>query len=180
VAKILNLSDLFHDLLKDIYYAEKKILKALQKMEKAIGKDSKLAKAFNKHFHETEGQVERREQVFKLIGQKPMGKKCEAIEGLASEAEELMKEVDCIATLEAGLLAGAQAVEHFEIARYDTLIEWGKLLGYDRAVSLLAETLEQEKKTDKLLNNMAQCEINERAFEAEEGLKQEPSRKSAA
>ena len=163
---IKNLNDLFVDMLKDIYYAEKKILKALPKMEKAVGKDSKLAIAFNKHFHETEGQVERLEQVFELIGEKPKGKTCDAIEGLTEEAEELMKNVDCIATMQAGLLAGAQAVEHYEMARYGTLVTWAKLLGHNDAAKLLQETLDQEKSTDKALNDMAVREINQSALDA--------------
>ena len=177
---VTNLSELFVDMLKDIYYAEKKILKALPKMEKAVGKDSKLATAFNKHFHETEGQVQRLEQVFELIGEKPKGKTCAAIEGLTEEAEELMKEVDCQATLEAGLLAGAQAVEHYEIARYGTLIEWAKMLGYKEAVKLLEETLNQEKKTDQSLNDMAVREINQRALDAQKAREQESTLKSGS
>jgi ferritin-like metal-binding protein YciE len=167
--KIITLNDLFVDLLKDIYYAEKKILKALPKMAKALHKGSQLALAFERHHEETEGQVERLEQVFEIVGVPPRTKKCEAIEGLAKEASELMDEVDCEATLEAGLLAGAQAVEHYEIARYGTLIEWAKVLGYRDAVELLAETLEQEKKTDELLNKLAVSLINQRAAQAQSG-----------
>ena len=112
MATVANLTDLFTDMLKDIYYAEKKILKALPKMAKSLEKGSELAAAFEKHREETEGQVERLERVFEIFGQKPKAKKCDAMEGLAAEADELMKDVDCNATLEAGLLAGAQAVEN--------------------------------------------------------------------
>jgi ferritin-like metal-binding protein YciE len=163
---IENLNDLYVDMLKDIYYAEKQILKALPKMAKKLGKDSKLAAAFEKHYQETEGQVERLEQVFALLDMKAKGKKCEAIEGILAEGDELMKEVDCKATLEAGLAAGAQAVEHYEMARYGTLVEWSKLLGYSKAAKLLQETLDQETKTDELLTDMAESGINERALEA--------------
>jgi ferritin-like metal-binding protein YciE len=160
---VTTLEDLFVELLKDIYYAEKKILKALPKMAKKVGKESDLAKAFEKHREETEGQVHRLEQVFAIVGQKPKAKKCAAIEGLAEEADELMQEVKDKPTLEAGLLAGAQAVEHYEMARYGTLVEWAKLLGHEDAARLLNETLEQEKKTDELLTKMAQSSINEAA-----------------
>jgi ferritin-like metal-binding protein YciE len=170
---IVNLSDLFSDMLKDIYYAEKKILKALPKMAKKLGKDSELAAAFEKHRQETEGQVERLEQVFQIIGEKPKAKKCMAVEGITEEADELMSEVKCKETLEAGLLAGAQAVEHYEIARYGTLVEWAKLLGHDEAVQLLEETLEQEKKTDEILNKMAMDEINQKAMEAQQGREED-------
>jgi ferritin-like metal-binding protein YciE len=128
-------------MLKDIYYAERKILKALPKMIKAVGRESKLGEAFEKHFEETEGQIERLEEVFESIGQKAKGETCQAIEGITEEAQDLMHEVDCKATLEAGLLAGAQAVEHYEIARYGTLVEWAKRLGHAHAVKLLEQTL---------------------------------------
>jgi ferritin-like metal-binding protein YciE len=164
--KVITLHELFVEQLKDIYYAEKKILRSLPKMGKAVGKESELAAAFEKHREETVGQVERLEQVFKSIGEKPKGKKCAAIEGLAEEADELMDEVENTATLEAGLLAGAQAVEHYEIARYGTLIEWAKVMGHDEAAGLLQETLEEEKKTDQALGKMATSRINRNAFDA--------------
>jgi ferritin-like metal-binding protein YciE len=164
---VTNLNDLFTDMLKDIYYAEKKILKALPKMAKSLEKGSELAAAFEKHRTETEGQVERLEQVFEIFGQKPKGKKCDAMEGLAAEADELMDNVDCNATLEAGLLAGAQAVEHYEIARYGTLVEWAKRLGHPDAAKLLQQTLDEEKKTDLALTKMALKTVNERALNAQ-------------
>ncbi len=162
---IETLNDLFLDLLKDIYYAENKILKALPKMAKHAD-SPKLIEAFETHYEETLGQVDRLKQVFKEIGEKPAGKKCPAIEGLTEEADELMKEVEDAATLDAGLLAGAQAVEHYEMARYGVLVEWAKLLGYKRSVKLLQETLDQEKATDKILNKLAMAKINDRALEA--------------
>jgi len=184
---IADLNDLFADMLKDIYYAEKKILKTLPKLAKAVGKDSPLAAAFEKHRQETEGQVKRLEQVFGIIDQKPKAKKCDAIEGILKEGDALIKEVDCKATLRAGLLAGAQAVEHYEIARYGTLVEWAKRLGRQDAAELLEETLEQEKNTDSSLNEMAVKEINQAAVDAldedeeeEEKKPRTPSRRRAA
>jgi ferritin-like metal-binding protein YciE len=115
-----TLEDLFHDTLKDIYFAEKKILTALPKMAKAAQSDE-LRAAFEKHHAETEGQVERLEQVFDLIGKKAQGKTCDAIVGIVKEGQEVMKEYKGSPGLDAGLLAGAQAVEHYEISRYGTL-----------------------------------------------------------
>jgi ferritin-like metal-binding protein YciE len=137
-------------------------------MAKKLGKDSELAQAFETHREETEGQVERLEEVFRLIGSKAKGKKCEAIEGLNKEAEEAMEEIEDQATLEAALLAGAQAVEHYEIARYGTLVEWARVLGHDDAAELLEETLDEEKKTDDLLSDMAVSSINQRAAQGGE------------
>jgi ferritin-like metal-binding protein YciE len=163
MSSVISLHDLFVDMLQDIYYAEKQILKALPKLAKAVGPKSKLAAAFQKHRDETEGQVDRLEDVFRSIGEKAKGKKCPAIEGILKEGDELIKEVECQATLEAGLLAGAQAVEHYEIARYGTLIEWAKLMGHKEAVRLLETTLAEEKKTDALLTKMAESSINQEA-----------------
>jgi len=164
MSSVTTIEDLFVEQLKDIYYAEKKILKALPKMSEAIGNSSKLAAAFEKHREQTEGQIERLEQVFEIVGETPKGKKCAAIEGLTEEADELIDEVESRTTLEAGLLAGAQAVEHYEIARYGTLVEWAKVLGHEDAAELLQETLEEEKSTDLLLNKMAISEINRKAI----------------
>ena len=173
MSSVTSLNELFLDMLKDIYYAEKKGLKALPKMAKALGKESDLAAAFETHREETERQIERLEQVFDMIGEKPKGKKCAAIEGLAEEADELMDEVENPAVLAAGLLAGAQAIEHYEIARYGTLVEWAKVLGHDDAAELLEETLDEEKKTDELLNEMAIGEINQHALESGEDSEEE-------
>lgn len=164
---IADMNDLFLDMLKDIYYAEKKILKALPKLAKAVKEESpELAQAYEKHFKETEGQVERLEQVFEIIGKKASAKKCEAIEGILEEGEELMKNTDCKCTLVAGLLAGAQAVEHYEMARYGTLVEWAKLLGHEDAADLLQETLDQEENTDETLTKLAKDGINQKAIDA--------------
>jgi ferritin-like metal-binding protein YciE len=178
--KVITLHELFVDMLRDIYYAEKKILRALPKMAKAVGRQSQLAAAFETHREETQGQVERLEQVFKSIGEKPRGKKCAAIEGLTEEADELMDEVENAATLEAGLLVGAQAVKHYEISRYGTLLEWAKIMGHGEAVKLLEETLAEEKKTDQLLNKMATSRINQDAMDAaNENVKETPEAAAA-
>ena len=158
-----KLDDLFHDTLKDIYFAEKKILAALPKMEKAA-RSPELKKAFEKHRGETMGQVERLEQVFGLIDAKPQGKSCEAILGIMKEGEEIMDEYKDSPALDAALLAVAQAVEHYEMSRYGTLKTWAGELDLDRAVKLLDETLQEEKKTDAALSQLAVMVIN---YEAE-------------
>jgi ferritin-like metal-binding protein YciE len=157
-----KLNELFHDTLKDIYYAEKKILTALPKMAKAAQSDD-LRAAFKKHEAETEVQVERLERVFEIIGKKAEGKTCEAILGIVEEGQEIMKEYKGSPALDAGLLAGAQAVEHYEISRYGTLKTWADELGLKDAVSLLEETLEEEKKTDVTLTKIAETVVNQQA-----------------
>ena len=157
-----KLDQLFHDTLKDIYFAEKKILVTLPKMAKAAQSDE-LKAAFEKHRDETEGQIERLEQVFTLIEKKPQGKTCAAIVGITDEGAEIMEEYKGSPALEAGLLAAAQAVEHYEISRYGTLIAWADELGLDDAVSLLQETLEEEKATDQALTEIAKTAINQQA-----------------
>src|SRR5205814_3973132 len=138
-----KLDDLFHDTLKDVYFAEKKILTALPKMMKAA-RNKELKAAFEKHRGETEGQVERLEQVFAIIDAKPQGKTCDAIVGLVKEGESVVDEYKGSPALDAGLLAVAQAVEHYEISRYGTLKAWAQELGHDNAVELLDETLDEE------------------------------------
>src|SRR6201996_5304806 len=162
-----SLQELFHDTLKDIYFAEKKILTALPKMAKAA-QSEELQAAFEKHEGETEGQVERLEKVFALIEQPAKGKTCEAINGIVEEGKEIMKEFRGSAALDAGLLSAAQAVEHYEISRYGTLKTWAKELGLDEAVSLLEETLEEEKKTDEALTELAESAVNQEAQQAAE------------
>ena len=130
MAKLTSLDDLFLNMLKDIYYAEKQILKALPKMAKKAESD-KLRQAFEHHLEETEGQVERLEQVFALIEQKPAGKTCPAIKGILEEGNEAMKEAADSDVLDAGMIADAQAVEHYEIARYGTMIAWANQLGHE-------------------------------------------------
>jgi ferritin-like metal-binding protein YciE len=162
-----TLDDLFHETLKDIYYAEKKILTALPKMAKAA-QSKELQAAFEKHEGETEGQVDRLEKVFGLIDQPAKGKTCDAINGMIDESKEVMKEFRGSAALDAGLLAAAQAVEHYEISRYGTLKTWAKELGLDEAVSLLEETLQEEKKTDEALTELAESAVNQEAQQAAE------------
>ena len=157
-----QLDEMFHDTLKDIYYAEKKILAALPKMAKAAQNED-LSAAFEKHHGETEGQIERLEQVFELIEEKPQGKKCAAIEGILEEGQEIMKEYKGSPALDAGLLAAAQAVEHYEISRYGTLRTWAEELGLDDAMALLQETLDQEEETDQALTKLAEAVVNQEA-----------------
>jgi ferritin-like metal-binding protein YciE len=154
-----DLNALFLDTLKDIYYAEKQIYKALPKMAKAANSD-KLTAAFEKHHEETEGQIERLEQVFELIGKPARGKKCDAIEGILDEGKEVMKEYEHEPALDAGLLAAAQAVEHYEISRYGTLKSWATKLGIKDAVRLFDQTLAEEKETDDTLTKLADSEVN--------------------
>ena len=148
------------DTLKDIYYAEKKILSALPKMVKSA-QSPQLKAAFEKH--ETEGQVARLEQVFEIVGAAARGKRCEAIEGIIEESKEIMVEYKGSSALDAGLLAAAQAVEHYEISRYGTLKTWAKMLGHSKAVSLLDQTLREEVKTDADLTKIAETAINAEA-----------------
>ncbi len=162
MAKEKTLRDLFHDTLKDIYFAEKKILGALPKMAKAAQAEE-LKAAFEKHEGETEQHVDRLEQVFEAIDAKPQGKTCDAILGIIEEGQEVMKEYKGRAALDAGLIAAAQAVEHYEISRYGTLKTWAQELGLDDAVSLLDATLEEEKKTDEALTELAESEVNQHA-----------------
>ena len=157
-----HLGELFHDTLKDIYFAEKKILSALPKMAKAA-RSRELKAAFEKHEGETEQQVARLEQVFKSIGETPKGKTCDAIMGIMKEGEEVMDEYKGSPALDAALLAVAQAVEHYEMSRYGTLKTWAGELGIDRAVKLLDATLQEEKKTDAALTRLAVTVINHQA-----------------
>ncbi len=158
-AKDKNLNDLFFDTLKDIYYAEQQILRALPKMAKAAHSDKRRA-AFEKHHGETEGQVERLEQVFELIDKPARGKTCEAMQGLLDEGKEIMEEYKGTEALDAGMVAAAQAVEHYEIARYGTLKQWAQQLGIKDAVRLLDQTLQEEKKTDEALTSLAEASVN--------------------
>src|SRR6201746_1523866 len=155
-AKNKDLNDLFLDTLKDIYFAEKQILKALPKMAKAAQSD-KLRAAFEKHHGETEGQVERLEQVFQLLDKPARAKTCEAIQGILDEGKEIMEEYKGTEALDAGMIAAAQAVEHYEISRYGTLKQWALQLGMKDAVRLLDQTLQQEKKTDASPTSLAEA-----------------------
>jgi ferritin-like metal-binding protein YciE len=157
-----GLEDLFHETLKDIYYAEKQILKALPKMAKGAESDE-LRKAFEMHREQTEGQVERLEKVFEMIGHPARGKTCDAIVGIIEEGQEVMEEFGGTHAIDAGLVSTAQAVEHYEIARYGTLKTWANQLGMDEAVELLDQTLQEEKETDHRLTELAESEINQEA-----------------
>jgi ferritin-like metal-binding protein YciE len=157
-----KLEELFHDTLKDIYFAEKKILTALPKMAKAAH-SGELRAAFEKHYGETEGHVERLEEVFAAIGQKPQGKTCAAIVGITDEGAEIMAEYKGSPALDAGLLAAAQAVEHYEMSRYGTLRTWAEQLGLGDAVTLLEATLEEEEATDAALTKIAETVVNQEA-----------------
>jgi ferritin-like metal-binding protein YciE len=157
-----NLNALFLDTLKDIYYAEKHIYKSLPKMAKAATSDD-LRDAFEKHHDETEGHIERLEQIFELLGEPARGKKCDAIEGILDEGKETMNEYKGAPALDAGLLAAAQAVEHYEISRYGTLKSWADKLGMKDAITLLDQTLAEEKKTDETLSKIAVSAVNAEA-----------------
>ena len=157
-----TLRDLFHDTLKDIYFAEKKILTALPKMAKAAQAED-LKAAFEKHEAETEGHVERLEEVFAEIDELPCGKTCDAIVGIIEEGQEVMKEYKGTPALDAALLAAAQAVEHYEISRYGTLRTWAQELGLGQSVKLLDATLAEEKNTDEALTQLAESSVNQHA-----------------
>ncbi|MER8433688.1 ferritin-like domain-containing protein [Mesorhizobium caraganae] len=157
-----DLEDLLLDGLKDIYYAEKKILKALPKMAKGAY-DEQVSAAFQKHLAETEGQVERLEEVFALLGVPARGKTCPAIDGILEEGSEILEEYKGSPSLDAGLVGAAQAVEHYEIARYGTLIAWAAALGKEDVIELLDATLEEEKATDDTLTALGEAGVNERA-----------------
>ncbi|CDZ34335.1 Protein YciF [Neorhizobium galegae bv. officinalis] len=160
-----TLDDLFHETLKDIYYAERQIVKALPKMARGA-QDPKLKAAFEKHREETEGQIDRLKQVFEIIGKRAQGKTCPAIDGIIEEGEEILDEFKGTPALDAGLLAAAQAVEHYEISRYGTLRAWAQQLGHRDAVTLLEQTLAEESKTDEALTALAKTAVNTAAQKA--------------
>ncbi|KEC72195.1 UNVERIFIED_ORG: ferritin-like metal-binding protein YciE [Rhizobium esperanzae] len=162
MAKEKTLEDLFYDTLKDIYFAERQILRALPKMARAA-QSSELKAGFQKHLEETEGQVERLQQVFEKIGKRAQGKTCEAIQGIIAESEDIMEEFKGTPALDAGLISAAQAVEHYEIARYGTLKTWAAMLGLKDVVSLLDQTLQEETATDKTLSQLATTAANQKA-----------------
>ncbi len=157
-----RLDELFHDTLKDIYFAEKRILATLPKMAKAA-QSPDLKKAFEKHRGETEGHVTRLEKVFAAIEKKPQAKTCDAIVGITDEGGAIMKEYNGSPALDAGLLAAAQAVEHYEMSRYGTLKSWARKLRLNDAARLLEQTLEEEKKTDATLTEIAEAAVNQHA-----------------
>jgi ferritin-like metal-binding protein YciE len=159
---IKTMDDLFLHVLQDIYYEEQQILKALPEMiEKATNRE--LTTAFKSHLGETEKHVSRLEQAFELIGEKPKGTSCPAIDGIIKEANEVAGEIDDKAVLDAALVAAAQAVEHYEITRYGTLIAWSQELGRDAVGKLLNTTLNEEKAADKKLTSIAEKKVNLKA-----------------
>ena len=159
-----DLKALFLHQLKDTYFAENAILKALPQMAEAA-ESEELRGAFAVHLKETEGQVRRLEQIFELVGEKPEGIPCKAIQGVIEEGQEVLQEFEDGEALDAGLIAAAQAVEHYEIARYGTLLAWAKQLGLSEAQGLIEETLVEEENTDQLLSELAEDAINPAAAE---------------
>ena len=169
--------ELFEETLKDIYYAEKAILKALPKMAKKAS-SKKLETAFTRHEKETQKQVERLEQVFEILGKRAAGKKCPAIDGIIEEGEEVMKEAKDDTIRDAAMLAAAQSVEHYEISRYGTLVAWAEKMDMPDAAELLQATLDEEKLTDEKLSALAESEINVEAEEAGEEEEEAPKRRA--
>lgn len=164
--KLLSLHDLYVSELKDLYNAETQLLKALPKMAKASTSDE-LRTAFEEHLEETRGQVERLDKIFKELGINPKGKKCKAMEGLIEEGKELLEEEAEPTVLDAGLIAAAQRVEHYEMAGYGCVRTFATLLGYEQAADLLQETLDEEGAADKKLTELAETIINVEAQAAE-------------
>ena len=155
-----QLEKFFHDELKDIYWAEKHLTKALPKMQKAATTEQ-LQQAIEEHIDQTEEHVTRLEQVFELLGKKPQAKKCEAMEGLVKEGESVVEDTeDGSMTRDAGIIVSAQKVEHYEIATYGGLVQLAKTMGQDEIAGILAQTLEEEKEADKLLTQIAENDIN--------------------
>ena len=157
-----TLDDLFLHFLQDIYYAEKQLVKTLPKMAKKAAAP-KLVEAFESHLEETREQVNRLEEVFAILGKKPKAEECPAIDGIIEEGKEIMDESADDETRDAGLIAAAQAAEHYEIARYGTLVAWGDRLGMDDAVKILNKTLDEEYGADKKLSALAENAINKKA-----------------
>ncbi|EUB99678.1 protein of unknown function DUF892 [Rhizobium sp. CF080] len=162
MADVKKLDNLFHDTLMDVYFAEQKIVETLPKLYEAA-KSVQLKDAFMKHLGETKIHVERLEQVFKIIGKEPKAKTCDAILGITDEGDEIMKEYAGSPALDAGLLAAAQAVEHYEMARYGTLRTWALELGLNDAAGLLQTTLDEEQATDLTLTAIATSVVNQKA-----------------
>ena len=179
---IKSMEDLFLHTLQDVYYAENQIVKALPKMiDKSTNRE--LAASLRNHLRETETQVTRLQQVFERLGQEPKGVDCPAIDGLIKEADEVAGEVDDKKVLDAAIIGSAQAVEHYEISRYGTLIAWAEELGHDNVVSLLNANLKEEKAADKKLNMLAEGGVNKRASgrtAAKRSTRSSPRSKQAA
>lgn len=163
-----GLDSLFHDTLRDMYYAERHILKKLPALEKAAASEE-LKAAFRKHHGETEGQIVRIERVFEMIDRAPRAKRCEAIDGILEEGDGVLEDYEGTTALDAGLISAAQAVEHYEITRYGTLRRWAKVLGLPDAYDLLSASLEEESLTDENLTKLADAEANARAAQVTKG-----------
>ncbi|QBR70098.1 hypothetical protein CU048_01055 [Beijerinckiaceae bacterium] len=159
---VQTMEELFYALLQDVYFAEQQQVKILLKLAKK-STNERLQEAFINHRDDTEEQIRRLERVFDAIGKKPHGRSCDAILGIIAEGQEIMDDVGDPAVRDAGLLAVAQAAEHYEIARYVTLRSWAELLGLDDAVGLLSETLAEEQYADELLTTIANGGVNENA-----------------
>jgi ferritin-like metal-binding protein YciE len=171
-----SLKELYVDELKDLWSAETQITKALPKMMKAAT-NPKLKRAFNSHLKQTERQIKRLERIFKELDESPRGKKCVGMEGLIKEGQELIKEKPEPDVLDAGLIAAAQHVEHYEMAGYGCVRTWARQMGEERHAELLQETLDEEEQTDKLLTDLAESEIN---LDAEESDEEQPATRSRA
>ena len=159
---IKSLEELFEHTLQDVYFAENHIYKSLPKVIDNVS-NPELKKLFEAHREETKGHIGRLEKVFEVLGKKPSGEECPAIEGITKEAEELIDEVDDKTTMDAALIAAGQAVEHYEITRYGTLITWAEELGHDEVVSLLRDNLSEEKDADSKLTRIAEDKLNKKA-----------------
>ncbi len=157
-----TMNDLLISFMQDVYYAERQIVKALPKMAKA-SENEELKNALMHHREETQGQIERLQKAFEAMGKRARGQTCEAINGLIEEGEEIVEEFAAGPTRDAGILASAQAVEHYEMARYGAIIAWAKALGAQDVARLMHETLEEEKHADSLLNQLAEKRLNQQA-----------------
>ena len=163
MATTKGMDELLLSFMQDIYYAERQILKALPKMAKAA-ENEQLKEALMQHREETQGQIERLQKAFEAVGKRARAQTCEAINGIIEEGEEVIEEFEAGSVRDAGIVANAQAVEHYEMARYGTIIAWAQGAGRSEVVRLMQETLEEEKKADKLLNDLAAKEINKQAL----------------
>ena len=159
---IKTLEDLFTETLKDMYYVEKKLVKTLPTMEKKAV-DQELKDAINSHAAETETHVARLEQVFEACEIKPQAKKCEALEGLLEEANEVLEDIKDDRAMDAAIISSAQTVEHYEMARYGSLIAWARELGFNEAADIIQETLDEEESADQKLSDIAEDAVNQRA-----------------
>jgi ferritin-like metal-binding protein YciE len=157
-----TMNDLLITFMQDVYYAERQILKALPKMAKAA-ENQELKNALMHHREETQGQVDRLQKAFDALGKRARGQTCEAINGMIEEGEEIIEQFEAGPVRDAGIVGAAQAVEHYEMARYGTIIAWAKAVGANDVVRLMQETLEEEKQADTKLNQLAQQRLNQEA-----------------